>query len=295
MPEGSGDLFGSYQQYKHETSCVAWWLIENADIAVIPSQFKKGKKGTVKTRKALNKTLVDTIRPADYLRLVRNIVNQKPAVEVPSHLIDSLRDVIRIRKWFHSWFSSSQRSEDVQLVNDNNSHLHFIRILTETARLLSSSRQGSIRKAEKQPEGGARAFSQVQDNALIDQLKDLALDPHLNDEGSFVPSRVQEGSELTEDPAEEIDEEFAADPMRDEAPSGRFSYKCLFAYQCLLKDLYEMRDVVVENWKRASRNDSNAVIMASIMTNTAIDIATRLEENFNTTFKIASNEDFCHL
>ena len=286
MSEIPADLFGTYQQYKAKNQHVSDWLLQNSDKEVKPARLKRTRKRTKGDQ--LGPT---TLRPCEYLPLVRHMAGRKPPIEIPSSFIRNLRSLIRQRKAFYTWFSSLG-SSDSDLVEENERHLHFIRILQRVAQLLTP-----LQKTERENENAKPVLPSTLDkNAISTSFQALSLQKPVQnaDEDIAKSDNVQD---VVDGQVEGVlDDGWAFDPTaEDESRPQKMSYKRIFAFRCLLQDLQSIRQLVKARWLNLDRRNGSDIMEAAILANTAVDLAVRLEADFRRAFCVGDTDDFRQL
>ena len=280
------DLFGSYQQYKPKNKHLSDWLLQIADKEAEPTRLRQSRK-----RARHDNVGTSTLRPNEYLPLVRHIAGKKPRVDVPSSFIANLRSVIRQRRSFHDWFSSIG-SSDRDLISWNDRHLHFIRTLQEVASILTPLQRSSERTV---------ASSVVKSNSTAMTKASIALGvPSQNESVQDAGAVFGEPGARQDTPDDQadapFDEDKAFDPnAEDMAQPQKLSNKRLFAFHWLIQDLHNIRQYIKLRWDHLDRADGSEIMRVAILTNTAIDSVVRLETDFRRTFGIPDSHDFRHL
>lgn len=150
-------LFDTYKRYKDETQTFISWLGETARKCGQSSQPEGTKKG--RSKKKVQAPLVTKLALSDIVTLAKAISQSGASVEIPSHILRSLKFVIAQRKKCAVWFSQQSGGETLQRANE--SHSFVIDIFEKAFGILSPStettkpaanRQASVEEEEEDSE-----------------------------------------------------------------------------------------------------------------------------------------------
>lgn len=131
------------------------------------------------------------LRPNQYIPLVRNLVD-RGALEVPRHILQALKSLIRTRKMVCLWF---QDAKDPQTIGDNERHQYFIKVLDRVEQMLSpyeaasSARQIQLKVVEEEVQAITNVFANLE-MFQTDDNNNLATDQNVNDVQAKAESAV---------------------------------------------------------------------------------------------------------
>lgn len=248
-----------YLQGQRLTAFVSDYIVEATPQKVrrehgVEVQSTKTSAATHKGPKELR-----TLRPNQYLVLVRYLLN-RGGLQVPRHVLQALKSLIRIRKVVCSWF---QDAEDPQTIGDNEKHQHFIVILERVNQLLS-------------PYEARKVASQKKLEAAEDEVKAITtVFAHLED------VEADDGEESGPSPSEEelqTKAESAIDVFYAESGT-KFRRHCRQVCETnwMLHQCFLMRAHIQQKW-RDVREGCCDLGSAAFLTNTAVEIAERMQK-----------------
>ena len=129
---------------------------------------------------------------------------------------------------------------------------------------------------------------------LVDELEKFSINDLPSEPVPEIQVDAADQQALEDISSEPLNEDLAADPTEDDAEPLKPSYQRSFAFHCLLQDLETMRRFLKSKWDAAQSNGKE-VILGAVLTNTAIDLADRLENEFRASLKIPAEHDFRYL
>ncbi|KAK6952779.1 hypothetical protein Daesc_005073 [Daldinia eschscholtzii] len=283
MDCAADNRFSTYRQYKEDTEKIAGWLVYNArkcgyrideyiaesstDVLTVPSKRLKGKarKRAQTKPPVLRKTPTIpkySIKVSDFSRMARVIAEFKPKVDIPKALDNLFRRVIATRTQVTQWHERSSHGDK----ESNKTHAHFTSVLTNAWTILCPSTPPQTSHAKKRtkevPESEPTVNLVNRFSALeVEELQDLREDtePSSSDELDESNYKLTDIASVTLLKSEEdIESEF------------------FLAIFCFMTELNEMRSSIRESWQ-AYRRGRQELIMASLLTNTAIQLVRRAE------------------
>ncbi|KAK8254353.1 hypothetical protein IWZ00DRAFT_569551 [Phyllosticta capitalensis] len=253
----------TYLQYKEDTDVVRSWLAttaldcgysgnllnEESDKQQQPrSQRLKGK-----ARKETKETTLPTEsqKPPHripstraYPILAKYIADSKPSVQIPNFFTETLNNCILLRKQF-----SASLKDPAYLRNDrkNKSHSYFVTILEEVRSILE------IQGPSEAPKGSAINLTNLFTTLNVDEPSQAFLDAP----DARPTSKPEFKAPIHEDP-----------------------FEAYLALNLLIDDFNTIRRAVDDIWN-GYKEGKHTLIAAALTTNTAIDFARELEQDFS--------------
>ena len=257
-------LYSTYKQYKWDNNYLANWLAQTARSCgspLVPStnfSAPSKKKGKNNRKPKPSTTLQPPPKQAIvlklYVPLAQHIVQHQPSVIIPTSLLSTIKRAIKARQEI----SKSYTEEDAR--SSHSGHAHFVSVLEQVLDVLKSrfptpppARDPSNKSTRE--DDFATTFSALKVEQPRDQQtasKSPATEP-----------AVEEPVKL---------EEFEAEPVHD-------ALKDQFVVACLMNDVARILDYVRDVWQRYADGEID-LITASVAANTAVQIVTRLEQDF---------------
>jgi hypothetical protein len=298
-------LVPSYKQYKTDSDTVATWLANTAqrcgysrDLLTnqVSSQQKapklKGRARKLAREATQNESLTSLsenlkskttpqalkylIATKDFISLAEWIAKSTtPRVEVPASFVSVLDRAITVRKRHHSWWYSQTEGagaiddEDVQA---NESHGYFIGVLEKVREVLRPKMPPELHKDPL-----ARATDEVpaaKNSGANGQIVNLF--ENLDIEEPSDALLYAGSSPSSQRPVSTTQTQFGVEQVPD-------IEEVYFAVHCLFNDLDNIRRYLQQVWKGYEQGVFD-LVAASITTNTAMDFARRLQEDFIETF-----------
>ena len=265
-------LYSTYKQYKADTNYVADWLAQTArscgyhdprapSTATSSHSRKKGKKG--KRRKPKTSTDPETkphVLVCDYPALAQQIVQYNPPVVIPISFINTVKRTIKART------KTGDHYNGAEIPDEDDTHLFFIHTLQSVLEILKP------RFPTQTP--AQNTASSREDHSLANTFSALKVERSRNPQtvaGSKQPSKETTKTAATRDISKKP-AEFEAEPMDD-------VLKDHFVVSCLMDDVRRIMEYVQNVWQMYA-DGKIELIAASIPANTAVDIVSRLEEDF---------------
>ncbi|KAF7502110.1 hypothetical protein GJ744_007108 [Endocarpon pusillum] len=302
-------LSPSYKQYKADSDAVATWLATTAQQCGYPkdlltnqaaSQQKapklKGRARKLARDAAQNQSsdsqgdkLKSEATPggSKYLIAINNFIplaewivkTRKPRVEAPAGFVSVLDRAISVRKRHHTWWQNQSEKTDgntMEEKNANESHGYFIGVLEKVREVL---------RPRMPPELLSDPLPQPAEKAAAS--KD---DAHCNMANLFNNLNIEEPSDAF------LNAEPATSQSTIRTPQVKYGInhatdleEVYLAVYCLFNDLNNIRQCLQKVWE-GYRQGAFDLVAASITTNTAIDFARGIQEDFTETFP--QNADF---
>ncbi|KAI9927114.1 hypothetical protein AWENTII_010965 [Aspergillus wentii] len=268
----SGLLASSYLQYKRDTDAVASWLATTAKKCGYSADLlvnNKGQQGPGKSKGKSRKPAKQapsaqayTIAVKDFISLADYIIGSKNArVDVTSTFVLAINRAISVRKTYGSQILSTLPRNDKTLAS-NERHSYFIGILEHVRDTLRPLIPKELLGEQEAPKRGADKLSSLFENLDVYEPSEEFLKPPdkppVHDAKQYEPQYKAEEAEDFEE--------------------------ALLAFQLLLGDLNKIRSVVSQTWAGYKAGIFD-VVTASVTSNTAIDIARRLEEDIQGLFQ----------
>lgn len=295
-------LFPSYKQYKTDSDAVAAWLANTAalcgyskDLLTNPgASQKKGPRLKGKARKLAqqaspnNSSQSGDLKPkpvpegpryfisiGDFISLVEWIVKStKARVEVPASFVAVLDRAITVRKRHHNWWygqSEKNGGNSNQEKRAYESHYYVIGVLEKVREILQPRMSPELLKDPLvQPVEQAPTSKEPANGYIVNLFENLDIeepsDTFLNSEP------IAAGQKPISTPQVEY--------RLNRVPDLEEVY---FAVHCLFNDFDNIRRYLQQVWD-GYKQGAFDLVAASITTNTAIDFARRLQEDFTETF-----------
>jgi hypothetical protein len=290
-------LAPSYKQYKDDTNSIATWLAITAkqcgysadllDNKSTPqrapaSQRLKGKARkqaresgagpggatTTNENDTASKAPKHIIAVSDFISLAEFIVKTtKPRVEVPTSFASLLDRAIVLRQRHNTWWYGRETEEETsdQAIS-NDSHNYFVGILEKVREVLRPRMKPELLRDSLVRPPGTEGLDDGNLANIFQQLDvEEPSEAFLN--ATTAPSTIQ---------ASKQEVQYEAEPLND-------LEEVYLALHCLINDLQNIRKFIRQVWA-GYKNRSFDLVAASITTNTAIDFARRMEEDFVETF-----------
>lgn len=293
-------LLPSYKQYKTDSDAIATWLARTAYQCGYPkdlltnqnvSQQKppklKGRARKLAREAAQNQSSNNQSAPLkskstpdipkylvaikDFIILAQCIVNSnKPRVEVPATFVSVLDRAIAVRKRHHNWwYRQNEKKEDGNNAKDE-SHAYFIGVLEEVRKVLQPRISTELPKDLPPQPVETPSEKESETGHVVNLFENLD---------------VEESSDafLKSEPAS-ADQKLIGDPQVQYGVNQPQNLEeVYFAVHCFFNDLDNIRRYLQGVWDGYKQGVFD-LVAASITTNTAIDFAKRLEEDFLETF-----------
>ncbi|KAF2660439.1 hypothetical protein K491DRAFT_774652 [Lophiostoma macrostomum CBS 122681] len=259
-------LLETYRRYKKETNTVVNWLaitaIKVGNVAhllkpTVPQKPGGRLKGKARSTQSPPS---QTIKVPVYLfeQLSQSIASAH--VLVPLSILRLLGDVIRAREVCGRFYEMNSNG-DVEAMEKNARHRHFIRVLQDVQAILQSITGPKSAAATRRNEYGSEDHIKERLSNIFEYLE-------VEDCLDLISPEDQETASASSQPVV-YEVEAAEDPFLDEA----------FAIYCFLKDMADIRLFVHTTWREYREQKTSLTTAASTM-NTAIEIFRRTDEAF---------------
>ncbi|EXJ56151.1 hypothetical protein A1O7_09082 [Cladophialophora yegresii CBS 114405] len=295
-------LFTSYKRYKADTDYVAHWLDTTAKQCGYVTNQEPPKTVPVKTQKKLKgraRTLARrdaadlknqedaasgtpyTIAIKDFLPMAEQISSfNRPPVKVPEHFTRVIERAISLRRKVSKALADPQYSGPSRPSTDLESdsrHAHFVDILVSVQQTLGHL---VIEKTQGDPrrQGAAKSYDTSGFN-FTNTFNCLSSD------GSSTTEQDNDGDNLGQDPQMETPR--VVPDLCCEAEQPTDSLEASVAFVCLLRDMQQVREVILECWRSYHTGDLDLTTVA-LTSNTAFELACRLEGDME---ELAGYED----
>lgn len=258
------DMFDRYRRYKAGTAKIVNYLVSTAqqcgNIATILPSLKAAKKASKSAKRdpssvTASETAVQ-VNTVDLVKLAEIVSKSKLDVPLEIYVV---KDVIAGRRTCADWYKAISKDDDPDRSTQDQSHMHFIRVLENIHDLLEAAL-----KAQKAPKRRSKFDKAPSEEPA---LKDLA--------NCFSSLQIEESPDWTTGPAEgqktvntELTYRLADDGEQK-----------MFAVWCLLQDLHDIRKQVRERWLDW-RLGKLSFDTACIITDTSLNIARDTERRF---------------
>ena len=297
-------LVASYKQYKADSDAVAAWLAKTALTCGYPKDLRetqaalehKGPRLKGKARKlaqqASQKHSSDSksgaskpkpvpegpkylISIEDFISLAEWIVKStKFRVDVPASFVSVLDRAITVRKRHHNWWyrkSEKEGGNSDQEKKSNQSHDYFIGVLERIREILRPRMSPELRKdLIVEPVERASTSKKPAIDHMVNLFENLAIEEPSEAFLNFKP--IAAGQRPNNTPQVEYRLNRAQDLE-----------EVRFAVHCLFNDFNNIREYLQQVWD-GYKQGAFDLVAASITTNTAIDFARHLQEDFDETF-----------
>lgn len=210
----------------------------------------------------------------DFTTLAQWIVNSmKPRIEVPASFMSVLNRAIAVRKrHYHWWNRQSETSIDSNSTKSqaNDSHAYFIGVLEEVRRILQLRTPAEVvndpsAQSIEETSTSKAAYARVVN--LFENLEpEEPSEAYLNSESASTSQKPTSSSDI-----------------RYGVEQAQSLEEVHLAVHCLFNDFDNIRRYLQQVWI-GYKHGAFDLIAASITTNTAIDFAKRLHEDFLETF-----------
>lgn len=269
-------LVGSYRQYKADTKFLATWLIVTARTLGYVSEAIPAKQDPIETKpnksksKAKPKTKKQkrdaarripkeqrkiVISQKEFLPLAQYIAsNLKPPAKVPSSILPTITRVIEARKDSNEWFAANSKEDD------NGGHMFFIKTLQDVYDTLHPFVK-STESDEAETTGDLDDVKNLFKHLDIEEPSQT----FLNTPGMPAPDHTG-GRMLCE--LMDFFVEYLGSQLEES-----------FAASSLFRDINKIYRHVEQTWHQY-RDGKTDLMTASIISNTAVELIRRLEEDF---------------
>ncbi|KAF2492603.1 hypothetical protein BU16DRAFT_619993 [Lophium mytilinum] len=285
-PTTPQNLFHMYTQYKSDTEKIGGWLAETSKkcgyatemLSEGPSEGQhpatstrlKGKTRKLAREAAKQSTHEDhdsaaaqyKIKVSDFIPMAQIIASKKPSI--PAILRRLFSRAITARRKCADWFGQHSEQEK----DSNRKHMYFISILEETFRLLlplvATSKYTDTTSGPTKATPSAQTTSTMFENLTVEDTIEHSDSDNTTEKG------IDAASSSTESPMPRAQIE------RDEE---EVKAEFLFAIQCFLAGLKELRTYLGRGWKNYKAGFGELLI-AAITTNTAVALVRLSEREF---------------
>ncbi|KAF2665949.1 hypothetical protein BT63DRAFT_44738 [Microthyrium microscopicum] len=274
----------AYRRYKQDTDIVATWLATTAEQLGYSTETLKGTKKVQKSQRLKGKarklakeaatqsaatTTASpeaaipnyTIAVSDFA-LLAEYISEKQGFLVPGHISGALNRAIKLRKGHNIFYASQTNDGVIDAEEDDKRHQHFVEILEQARDLLNLGPSNESIASASQT--NRHTSSQIEDDELVFN-------------NMFQGLNVEEPSdEFLNAPAKPM----AATPSAIyHVDSSADTLDLYLAIAALLHDLASIRNAIQQIWSQYAQGQIS-LISASVTTNTAIQLAGQLEEQF---------------
>ncbi|XXH01861.1 hypothetical protein Hte_008223 [Hypoxylon texense] len=286
MEWATDERFSTYKQYKEDTEAIAGWLAYNSrrcgyqldgplppGPAVAPSSRLKGKARkqarSAGAKPATAKTILKpqyAINVSDFSRMAKAIADFKPKVDIPKALDNLFSRAIDARRRFTEWYQRSSHGEE----GSNKRHAHFTGVLNSAWEILRPFEPARTSHVKKRPADAPKSEPVV---ALANRFSKLEVEQShevdFDTETSNSKPQDEDDYKLTDvapvlivKSEEDLEEDF------------------LFAIFDFMQELAELRAYMRHTWLGYKKGIME-LIMASLLTNTAIQLVRRAEHELD--------------
>lgn len=279
-------LRSSYKEYKADTDLVLDWLARTArdrgfsedglrkdSVTSVTSKSRSHKPKPDYNPGKENRSKIDTHRNttpektqrhprreaavSTFLRSAEFIAKAEPKPEVPLYVWATLRKAIDIRQNHNTWHMERGK-DNAGSRNANESHGHFIDVLKKVATILEPLHDDSDGESDE---------SMVKSGYFsVDAEPTTEREAMLKEK---IESQIRVARESIE---------FTV--IRDDRDVGE---EARFAWQCLLMDFHALKGYVDGLWT-AYKHHNLDLMEVSVVSNTAIEFAKTLDDEFSSTF-----------
>lgn len=315
VPAPSGSFTDSYLQYKADTNFFTTWLAnigqkcgyrlslpddkkepQPASSAPKTAPRLKGKERKLKKQAAKKdpedepssqKPAANSLLLRDFIPIAKRIASSSsPKVVIPRPVVKKLERAINLRHRFASRFEVSV--QETASLASNQTHQHFIKVLETALTILKPLCENT---ASSYPPKATVSddVEGVPDHELLARLENrfqsLAVETEEEEEEEDIEVLVQlskhgkAGKTLPAKTTNFVPEQQSRD---DDYMLGCF---------CFFQDLQEIRRLLQDLWQRYQQKKVTLVV-ASLVTNTAIDYVRLADETFRSRFIESQSEDY---
>lgn len=264
------NLANSYARYKNDTDALASWLASTAhQLGYVAetqtkSSRKKGKNRKVAQKQAAaNQNQVRrnyTIAIKDFTVLAQFIASKhEPKVQVPQGLARLLDRTIKARQWFADRLESLVPQASPDKTDSDDRHKYFLSILKEVREILS-------------PCFWETYTPPAEEDATLDDIVNMF--EHLDVEDTSAEFENAPNVTIKDNVP---DATYRAEKELDDAEEA------WVAFHFMLHDLNQLRDEVIHMWNEF-RGGHVDLMVASIATNTAVDLVRAMDEDLKPLF-----------
>ncbi|KAF2673099.1 hypothetical protein BT63DRAFT_436883 [Microthyrium microscopicum] len=255
-------LIGSYNQYKADTAAFTRWLIDTAASCGTTLNKKSSKKHSGKRQ---------TILLRDYPLLVRAVVDA--GVPFPSSIQAVLERAIKLRARCAKAFRFTSQDK-----SSNSNHAHFITVLEDALRDLSSNKAPNNAETDPQVGQPVAPLSPTKNDSSVPEpsyFERLAIDD--TNVESFDPDTTAQMIKSDHETAKV--EPQTTLPFEIEEDSDEKYLDGAMALYCLMIDLNKLRQFVKETWKEYIDDKIDAA-SASLISNSSLTLGQQRIEAF---------------
>jgi hypothetical protein len=276
----------SYKRYKADTTKIAIWLAESAEISGFPNknsilqpsktavnqQPKVKLKGRARKlardaanadKKALTQSATPkqqryVVRTKDFVPMAMAIASCQPPKTKPSTAtLEVFRRSIAARKSCAKWYAAGS--------DGNEGHQYFIRVLEEALSILKPLVPKELVKIRAKPiQAAMKKVENKFENLVLEDADDSDVHDIFTQPASPSPPQKPISDIIYEQDETETEEEFR------------------FASYCLIKDLNDLRQYLLGLWQRYQGKEIDLAVAAAT-TNMTINLVRRAEREFATT------------
>ncbi|OCK73014.1 hypothetical protein K432DRAFT_430786 [Lepidopterella palustris CBS 459.81] len=281
-------MVNTYRQYKADTNAIATWLANTAKkcgfssdiltasasaakIPSAPSAFVPTRKQRMRQAQRAAKAGPKSkyiIAVKDFVALAHCIASYKPPVNVTAEFAATLDRAIAVRKEhaaFYSGFSDEEKAKD----ESDQGHIHFIGILEEVQAILRPLMSVEVLKCCTAFHTRSESPTSGNLGPIHNLFQSLVIEEPSND---FLPPSGLATAETSKSKEPEYEVEHIHELE-----------EVFLAIYGLFRDLNHLRTFISRTWAEYNVGSID-LIAASVATNTAIDFARHMEEEFAKAF-----------
>lgn len=259
-----GTIVSSYKRYKAGTKQVINWLANTA------AQYcdLRDVLDCARTGSALHTTI--RVKTHELLTLAKVIAAAKQST-VPAGILEVLQDVISGRQSCAGWYASQTTEDDSEMVDRNETHLHFVSILQTVLGYLSGLKvtlgseieqaKTTKGKNKRKKKNAGEPTSQHNDLRNLFQYLDVE-EPTESSLGQTGPPKTAAGPDYELENDQEMD---------------------FFALWCHLQDMSDTRFFLTALWLEYRRGDIT-IEVAGVVTEIGLGMMSRAHDDFVQTY-----------
>jgi hypothetical protein len=251
------NLSSKYSQYKNDTDSIASWLATTArECGYVSLSKSKGPKNKGKTP-PVRQTY--TIPIKDFTTLAEFVATRtEPPVDVPPKFASLLDRAIAARQWYSGAISPYLPDDDKKLESDDK-HAFFLSVLQKVRDILKFRYPKNHVNSKKAPKDMAEVLNMFENLELQEPSEMFEKAPDVAPSAPKAPKVTYKAERV--------------DGLKED----------FLAFYFLMSDLNALRTEVSKSWQ-AYQQGLMDIVVASLITNTAVDLARAMVEDLSQQF-----------
>ncbi|KAK3323084.1 hypothetical protein B0H66DRAFT_590683 [Apodospora peruviana] len=266
-------IAGQYKRYKRGTQKILDWLVDTANLRYDLRSIIQALNDAADEVSGRTEIVITT---PEIIKLAEAIVSSTPPVDVPSHILFDLRDVITYRKECSNWYRFAKNDEFDGM---DGGHRFFTRVLEDVCKMLSDA------AAKRTTE--LSSHSDLRTTAATGNQLGIPSEEATHRKNSFSCLELEEPASGLPSPPSPKAPQTPSQTMRarlkkEDEDAG------MFATWCFLRDLNDVRQFVLNTWKDFCTGKVSFVT-ASMVAETAFGLLSCADAEFHGAHGLSTN------